>query len=72
MRTRTKRAAIAALVLGLGTVGSGCALGSSYWVGSDQCVVHLGPLEVGPIGPPDIIRPIIGDLLYEACWTAEY
>ena len=74
MRTRrsTRIAAMTALTLTLGVAGAGCTIGGPYWSGADQCTVQFGPMEPSPNGPPDVIRPIIGDLVYETCWTAEY
>lgn len=72
MTRARKRAAAAALSAAAIAAASGCSLGSSYWVGSDQCVVHFGPMEPSPNGPPDVYRQILGDLIYEVCWTAEY
>jgi len=72
MERRTTRAAIVALASAAVMTASGCVIGSSYWVGADQCVVQFGPMDPSPNGPPDVVRPIIGDLVYETCWTAEY
>ena len=72
MTRARKRAAGAVLSVAAIVASSGGIIGGPYWVGSDQCVVHFGPMEPSPNGPPDVYRQILGDLIYEVCWTAEY
>lgn len=71
-RRSARSVALALAVSAVAIGGSGCAVGNSYWVGAQQCVLHVGPMEPSPNGPPDRINYLVGDLIYEACWTAEY
>ena len=79
MKTRRRGRRIVALGLTMSAlvVGtSACVLSpryKSYQGGVYECELQLGP-EWTPVEghvPPTLIRPVVGDLIFEACWTLD-
>lgn len=62
------------MVAAVVSVSAGCTVAGPYtkWDGPGapyQCRLEIGPMNPVPAAPPDLIVPVIGDLVYEACWS---
>ncbi|MFN8051275.1 MAG: hypothetical protein U0Q22_07570 [Acidimicrobiales bacterium] len=75
-KRRMRRRLAATVMTGAVVLGAAGCLGPAYnsYVGGPYiCHWQLGPTwnpADAPV-PPTVIRPVLGDLVYEACWIID-